>query len=188
MAKNTKETFPSPVFSITRIKEVFFSLNEQLHIPEGNKAVRLELSPLLGFIPESNIVGLGIRAYYHYPERPTDEILTEIRVETRFEVPGLARYLQSENILVLPGELITEFIQLSLSHTRALLAQRLAGSNYQEIIIPVHDPKRIARFFFPHMFNSEQEVTISDDRGDVKGKVTVKPNSVTRKSRTRKSG
>jgi len=158
---------------VKRIKEMFFSVNEQLHIPDPSKLLKLELAPMLGFHVESNSVGMFTRVFYHYEDRPINEILIDIKVDTRFEVLNLKDYLNETGTLILPEDTIVTMVSLSISHTRALLAQSLSGTVWQEVIMPLINPVDISRFYFAYMFGEEKEVLKTDASGKVLGKEIV---------------
>ncbi|HXD78714.1 MAG TPA: hypothetical protein VN616_12940 [Puia sp.] len=190
----TKEENNSPILAIRvkRIKETFFFINERLHIPDPSKLVKLELIPMLGFHLESNSVGLLIRAYYHYEDRPLDEILVDVKVETRFEILNLTDCFDETGTLILPQDTIVTIVSLSISHTRAILAQSLSGTVWQEVIMPLINPTDIARFYFAYMFGEEKEVIKTDEAGNILGKATVNrvekpPAKTTKRARSKNS-
>jgi hypothetical protein len=181
MAKEQHKPYSPTPYTIKRIKCIHFSLNERLFEGGPENMVRMRLAPLLGFSPEFKIVNITLRVFYHYTDKPPEQVLFDIQVETLFEVPELQRHMQPSGVVTLPASLITEFIQLSLSHTRALLAQQLAATNYQEIILPVHDPETIARRFFAYMFDEERKVRLTDEDGKVETKTAKAPKTAGKK-------
>jgi hypothetical protein len=167
---------------VKRVKEVLFSVNERLHIPDPDKILKLEVNPLFGFHIDSNLVSIIFRVFYHYMDRPIDEVLIEIKVDTVFEVPNLKDYMTESGTLILPGDVITTLVDLSISHTRALLASNLTGTPFQEVILPIINPINVAKFFFAYMFNEQKEVLKTDERGTVLGRETVNLPEKTKKN------
>jgi len=161
------------IYSIKRVKEIFFSVNERLYAPDPDKMVQLELGHLLGFNMEMNLVNFTIRVFYHYPEHSQQEVLAEVQVENLFEVQDLQKFMTNTGIVILPNVLISSIVGISLSHARALLSKNTAGTSFQEIIIPITNPTEVAKFFFPYMFEQETEVIQTDISGNIKAKETI---------------
>jgi hypothetical protein len=141
-----------PAFRIKRIKQFSFSTNESLAI--ADKIVIIQFQHNTNFHGESNIVDLNLRVFFSYDTKiPPDTILVDFHVQNLFEVPDLKKY-QIENFeYILPKNLIVAMVGISISHLRALLTFNLAGTTYQENIIPIVDPIEVSKAFYPNMFN-----------------------------------
>lgn len=143
----------TPIYiTIKKIKDTYFFINEDLYTAGDSKLLKIELSPLLTFSFEGNIVEIKMRVFYHYADAPMDQILMDIHVQNVFEIPELERFKKDEMDIKLSPELITTLVSLSISHTRALLAKNISGTIYQNNIMSVVDPSAVARYFFPRMF------------------------------------
>jgi hypothetical protein len=153
--------------SVKRVKEIFFSINEQLFIPDPDKIVRIELGERLGFNIEGNLVNFILRIYYHYLDAP--EVLVDMQVENLFQVGNLKDYLTKEGIILLPPGLITSIVGISLSHGRALMFKNTIGTRWEEIVLPVTNPEDVARYLYPYMFGQEARVHVGDLQGNKKG-------------------
>jgi hypothetical protein len=136
---------------IRKITEQNFFLNEYL-IQDRSVAVQFEIGLQLSFTFETNSVYMTVRVYQHYPDTPADQILADIQIQHVFEIPELYSYQGAPSQLILPRELIITIIGLSVSHTRALFLNRLAGTALQENILPILNPAELAKQFFPEMF------------------------------------
>ncbi len=143
------------LYALKRIKDFGFNVNESLYINEPEKMVKVEFQHRLGFSLEQNMVELNLRAFYHYPDAPLDEVLAEIQVQNLFEIPNISRFLDANNIVVLPEELIITIVSLSISHTRALFTKSLAGTVLQDVLLPIVDARAMSEFFFPYMFGGD---------------------------------
>lgn len=141
-----------PSFGIKRIKQFSFLFNESLVIKDKPFGIKFQHNTT--FNGDSNIVELILRTYYSYEDKiPPDNILVDIHVQNVFLVNELKKY-QNENFdYILPQDLITAILGISISHLRALLTQNLAGTAYQENIIPIIDTLEVAKAFYPLMFD-----------------------------------
>ena len=147
-------------FAVKRVKDIHFSINEQLYVPDPNKIVKIELGERIGFDFEMNLVNFILRIFFHYVEEP--EILVDFQVENLFEVDNLIRFRNKDGIIILPPQLITSIVGVSLSHGRALLLKNTAGTRWQEIILPIANPMDVAKYFYPYMFQPEQHVDVEE--------------------------
>lgn len=151
-----KDQFENLKYSIARIKTLSFFINELFHDLNPKKELKVELAQLLGINVEANIIDFRLKIYYFYLDKPTD-LLTEIIIQNVFKVEELNTYLKNEN-LVLPPQLIVSLISMSISHGRSLLCQNLAGTVYQDFILPITNPADVAQQFFPQMFDENGEM------------------------------
>jgi hypothetical protein len=139
---------------VRRIKELYFFINEAAAGMPGDQPVKLEVGLHLTYKPVANLVMLTIRAFYHFPARPPEEVLLDIRVQNAFEIPELTRF-HVDDTLRLPQSLITAIVELSLAHTRAILATKTAGTVFQDTLLAVLDARELATHFFPFMFEGD---------------------------------
>jgi hypothetical protein len=139
---------------IKRIKDVTFYVNENLHDPDPAKLIEIELNPLLGFKADDNTVALIIRVSFHYAgtELSPENTLLDIQVQNLYEIDNVVGFVNEHNMIVLPEKSIISLLDLSISHTRALLAKNAAGTVYQDSPMPVFDAENAAQLFFPYMF------------------------------------
>lgn len=137
-------------YSIKRIKDVSFYVNERLYIDDPLKMIKVELSQTIGVNVENNSVNFTLRVFLHYQDSP-ENILAELYVENIFEVENLKEFV-SEKGLGFPNQLLVSIISMSISHSRALLAKNLHGTVYQTVLIPITNPLEVAQHFFPSMF------------------------------------
>ncbi|HEY4287570.1 MAG TPA: hypothetical protein VGN00_10775 [Puia sp.] len=148
--------------SVKRIKEFGFYLNETLYAEKvaqnADKPLQVGTSLQLSFTLDTNMVFLLIRVYYHFPNAEPTEILTDIHVQNVFEIEDLKRFQVAPSEIILPSDTITAIVGLSLSHTRALLAKNLSGTLLQENLMAVYDPSRLAKHFFPRMFEENSVI------------------------------
>jgi hypothetical protein len=139
---------------IKRIKDVNFYVNENLLDPDSERLIKIELNPLLGFKADDNTVALIIRVSFHYDgtELSPENTLLDIQVQNLYEIDNVVGFVNDQNMIVLPPKSIISLLDLSISHTRALIAKNAAGTVYQDSPMPVFDAENVAQFFFPYMF------------------------------------
>jgi len=116
--------------------------------------LKIELNIALGFRLDYNFVELKTSIYYKYPDE-IDEItiLAQGQFQNVFEVSNLNNYYFDKSYIKLPSLAITNLVGLSISHSRALMTQKLAGTVFQDQILTALDAEHVARHFFPYMFS-----------------------------------
>ena len=138
-------------FSIKSVKDVSFFVNERLL--DNSKKVKLQLAQFTGVNIDNNLVNFTLRIFMHYEDTP-QEIFANMEVENIFVVPDLKK-ISTEKEDYLPDSFIIAIISISISHGRALLSRNLAGTVYQDAILPLLNPKEVAKHLFPKMFESK---------------------------------
>ena len=151
-------------FSIKKVKEFSFTVDESLF--EENKQANIQFQHNTRFFHETNIVDLTLRVYYSYDANiPPNHILVDFHVQNIFEVPNLKQYSNNNIDFVLPHNLIVSMVSVSISHMRALMAKNIAGSVYEENILPIINPVEVSKAFYPQMF--EEEEMVSDNMSSI---------------------
>jgi hypothetical protein len=134
-------------------------MNEPLFSLSSSKVFRVEIALVLSFNIENNLVFLVAHVLYHTVDTtPPDQIMMEIKVQNVFEIDDLKTFLIEANEIKLPADIITSFVGLSISHTRALMAKNIAGTLLQDNLMGIVNPEHMAKHFFPKMFNIETEL------------------------------
>lgn len=154
-------------FVVNRIKELYFSLNEDLLIDFKPNKITFEIGESLGANIEHNLLNLTLRAFIRYSD--SEEVIADIKVQNVFVLPELDKFI-SKSILKLPTDTIVSMVSVSIAHTRALLAKNLAGTPLEKAIIPIVNPLTLSQELFPNLFNN-------------KGLKKATPNSVKRKKK-----
>ena len=148
----TTELINSIPHKIKRVKDIYFSINEDLYIDEPGKMISIELNHTLGLSSDRKFINFTIGAFYHYDDAPLENKLAEIKVQNVFEFQDLSIYVDDKGILTLPTEILISIVNVSMSHVRALLAKNLAGTAFQEVILPLTSPLDVTKHFFGHLF------------------------------------
>lgn len=148
-----------------RIKEISFHINEGL--VTSNPLFKSEIALQFAFNLDTNIVDIGIRVFYHY-EDSTDE-LAFIIVQNVYEVPNLKQY-EDDGKLSLPPVALINLVGMSISHTRALFAARLAGTRLNNGILAIAPADEVSRHFFPYIFEKQDSSKNTTTKKSVKSK------------------
>lgn len=177
--KNVNEIIFS--YSVKRVKDIYFNINEQLFIPDPTKLIKIELGHRLGFNLLVNQLNFTLRIYLHYDGM--DEILVDMQVDNVFEIQNMQQYQVENQLIVLPQLLITSIVSMSLSHGRALLQKNTAGTVFQDVVLPVTNASAVAEHFFAYMFNKESTVIRTDKNNNVINETVVNKKRKTAKAK-----
>jgi hypothetical protein len=146
--------------TVRRIKESSFMIDERLYAEREKETpgqiLKVDMGLKLSFAVDVDFVFIDVHVSYVSSDEPKKEVFTKIEVQNVFEVSDLKRFQASDTEILLPAEIITMLVGLSITHTRALMARNIAGTIMQENLIAVVDPYTTAKHFFPRMF--EQDV------------------------------
>lgn len=141
------------LYSVHYVKEVFFIIREHLIGTESGKEVLVQMIGQTGYNLEQNILNFSLKVWYHFRDE-VDE-LAAIEVQNTFNIPNLAKYVNSDSKIQLPPLTWAQIIGISISHVRALFTKNLSGTALQSVIIPVMNPLEVAQQFFPESFEIE---------------------------------
>ena len=144
-------------YSIYRVKAVSFYVNESLFVND-NALVKIEVAQNIGINLDLSFVNCNINVYIYYDGQQHNR-LAEITVENIFKVEDLAK-LAAEREDFLPADILISIFSMSISHTRALFFANLAGTAYQQAIMPITDPVDFTKHFYPKLFEDNKESTI----------------------------
>ncbi len=155
------EKYINIAIAIRRIKTIHFNVNEIL-FRNDNAKTAIDLGVRNEFVPELNILSIIMRAIFRYTDSPQNEALATIEVNTTFEVENLASYIDSEERILLPENVWLSLSSMLIGHTRALFADRLAGTPYQSFVIPIMDAQTLVDRFFPKVPMEQLEDTVKE--------------------------
>lgn len=140
-------------FEVVRIKAFSFYIDEASVNLE--KQVLIQFQHKTGYDSTNNIIDLTLRTFYSYdPNAPTPDLLIDLHVQNMFFIPNLIQFRKEDGKYDLPHNLIFSMVGISISHTRALLAQNTAGTLLQNNILPIANPVEVAKAFYPETFGN----------------------------------
>ena len=156
MSSNENEIFS---FEIKRVKQIHLTINERLYINEQNPKVTLGMSQTTEISLENNIFDFTLFVFLHYTGTPVPEgIIADIKVQNIFHIPDIHR-LKGESGTFIPNSILIPIVGMAISHTRALFYQALAGTLFENIIIPVTNPIDATNYLF-HKKEQQKEQPI----------------------------
>ena|ERR1700674_3284395 len=97
-----------------------------------------------GYVPDDLMEIEVLISIFLDKEKQTE--LGHIQVHNLYEVKNLKQFHnEKENILYLPYEFETTLVSISLSHSRAIMITKCAGTFLQNAILPVLNPSGFVR-------------------------------------------
>ena len=135
---------------VKRIKQISFRVDESAKLNnEFDKTdAGVELDFISGFNVEKDYVAFTLRVRYILPNI-NNQIFIETEVVNSFGIKDLKRFIRIEGEdPLLPMEVLTTIVGLSISHTRALLSASLSGTVYNNTVLPIFDPFIVTQHFF----------------------------------------
>jgi hypothetical protein len=140
--ENTKDSKPI-IFSITKVQETKFSIDETLYDVTVNAPFKLDFNFSVGHNLESSQIVFTIVTRYLTQDGSS---FVEATVENGFHIQDLEEYLVN-NIIEFPIETWAGVIGVSVSHSRALISHLLRLTPYKNCLIPLINPYELAKQF-----------------------------------------
>jgi len=136
-------------FSIKRIKVLSSSINETGVPP--NIPIEMEFQLNSQFNLEANILIFNLKiSYFMQNDTDAKTQVGDFNVQNAFNIPDLKNYIINETQINVPIDTLRILVSLSISHARALIAQLVSGTTFQEALLPVVNPTEVTDFFFPN--------------------------------------
>lgn len=147
--KNNEQTEVVEI-AINRIKLLSVNINERLS-PEETAASTINIEQQLNIALEANLVILEIKISFTTVK--TNIGFIEGKIQNVFIIQNLKKFAnpKKNNEIDLPENVLVTIMSLSISHSRALIAQATAGTAYQHIYMPIVNPVEVTRQLFPHL-------------------------------------
>jgi hypothetical protein len=143
---------PEINYTIIKIKEVFFHLNEKLFIASGGQHPFFILQHKLDILKEEQKLVLTLKAAFYYGQEYNNEnSIASTEVENHFFIQEFEELLTDNENIQLPNDLWITFVSLSITHTRALFANNLSNTAMSQILLPIVNPTEVTLTFFPGM-------------------------------------
>lgn len=138
---------------ISKIRDIEFSINE---VPLAKNpeeiGISFEFTPIFRF--ETSDVDFCITVTFF--KKNDSETLMKIKVCTTFVINELQQLFDKETGgYDIPENILLTMLSLSLTHTRAIHAIRVAGTIYSTLIVPIVNPQDMYNFFFNRLAKSE---------------------------------
>ncbi|HVX25186.1 MAG TPA: hypothetical protein VHB70_02505 [Parafilimonas sp.] len=143
--------------AIRKIKDIAFFVNETLFDNNISRQIRVDFANIYNLNTDTGLLNFGVRIIFRYKDAKVDDILVSSEVETHFQIADIKNHLTEDGQVELPQNVWVTFVSLAVTHARALLAKNLAGTVYQNFIVPIVDATALAKSFFPNLFEQNIE-------------------------------
>jgi hypothetical protein len=137
--------------SIFRIKEVEYFINESIEL-QPDVQVNISFQVTTNIKLDDKTVEILLTA--QFAEIKKGIVLLKIKTSNVFSVLELAAFRKPGNETYdIPDNVMTTFLSLSISHTRALLAKNAQGTKFADMYIPIVNPTDLFNQLFkaPHI-------------------------------------
>lgn len=150
----SKASNTGSLLEINSIREIYFSVNDELYVPDPNKLIKIELYHQMGVHEESKTINFMLGTYIHYAG--SHDRLADLKTNNVFRLPRLNDYKGENDDYTIPVPILLLIAGESIAHARALFAKNLAGTPYEQIIIPLGDPMQVVENFFPALLKNKK--------------------------------
>ena len=128
-------------FGVRKIKTVAFFIEEKLYRSGEDDKLNHIFQHAIDINVEKELIIFTLRCFYSYSDLGDDFKLIDLHVATTFYIKNLESYLiKKENGLAdftITENVWATIVGLSVSHLRAMLSINVAGTIYQDFIIPI---------------------------------------------------
>jgi len=137
--------------SIFRIKEVEYFINESIELqPDVQVNISFQVTTNIKLDDKTVEILLTVQ----FSEIKKGIVLLKIKTSNVFSVLELVDFCKPGNEAYdIPDNVMTTFLSLSISHTRALLAKNAQGTKFADMYIPIVNPTDLFNQLFkaPHI-------------------------------------
>lgn len=136
---------------IRRVKGLSFKMDEMAFQPVSlNIPLTIFFEFKTGLNIPLNILEFTLKVSFKYQD--SIEPCLQAEIQNLFEIKDLPKYIEGTNIN-LPREALITIVSLSVSHSRALIANYTAGSAFSDTVLPIVDGVAMTTQFFPEKLN-----------------------------------
>lgn len=133
--------------SIKKVKQISFGIDETAEAPDaGDLIVNIEQN--LSFSEKDDTVVLLLNITFS--SKSAEKVLMNGIVQNVFVLKDLKRMVNKErpDMLNLPEAVLSSLLSVSISHSRALMAQSAMGTAFQDLYIPLVNPDQLVKELF----------------------------------------
>lgn len=133
--------------AIKKVKQLSFGIDETAEVPDAED-INVQIEQNLSFSEKEDTVVLLLNITFS--SKSTEKIIMNGIVQNVFILKDLRRMIDPKQpgILNMPDALLSTLLSISISHSRALLAQSAMGTAFQDIYIPLINPDQLAKELF----------------------------------------
>lgn len=145
-------------FSVKRIKILSFTINEQ-GVPPNTEFV-MNFQQITQFNIDSNLLFFTLTVFSNIDGENIINPVLKLEVQNVFEIPNLKDYIKNGTEVKLPANNLLSIVSLSITHARALLSDRTAGTIFQDSLLPIVNPIDATNTFFPGAFENNEAKSV----------------------------
>lgn len=133
--------------SIKKVKQLSFGIDESVEVPDADD-LNVLIEQNLSFSTKDDILFLLLNITFS--SKSTDRILMNGIVQNIFVIKDLKRMVDPKkpDVINIPDNILSTLLSISISHSRALLAQSAMGTAFQDIYIPLVNPEQVVKELF----------------------------------------
>ena len=129
--------------SVKQIKELEFGFVNKKNIDKENITLNFSVDTIVE--KEHDTFTLDTKVTFN--DKNDNSEFVHITVSNVFYIQNISQF-ETDGVFNFPDNILTTFLSLSISHTRALLAKNTSGSIYDSLYIPIVNPSEIANQIF----------------------------------------
>lgn len=133
--------------AIKKVKQLSFGIDETTEVPAAED-INVHIEQNLTFSEKDDTIVLLLNITFS--SKSTEKILMNGIVQNVFTLKDLRRMIDPKqpDVLNMPDAILSTLLSISISHSRALLAQSAMGTAFQDIYIPLVNPELVAKELF----------------------------------------
>jgi hypothetical protein len=133
--------------AIKKVKQLSFGIDETAEVPAADD-INVLIEQNLSFSTKDDILVLLLNITFS--SKTSEKIWMNGIVQNVFTLKDMRRMVDPKkpDVLNIPDTLLTTILGISISHSRALLAQSAMGTIFQDIYIPLVNPELVAKELF----------------------------------------
>lgn len=136
--------------AIKKVKMLSFGIDESNELP-AVEDINIQIEQNLSFFTKDDTLVLLLNITFS--SKSTERIWMNGTVQNVFTIKDLRRMVDPKNpdLLNIPDNMLSTLLSISISHSRALVAQNAMGTAFQDIYVPLVNPEQVAK----ELFNQE---------------------------------
>jgi hypothetical protein len=133
--------------AIKKVKQLSFGIDETAEVPAPDD-INVHIEQSLSFSTKDDTIVLLLNITFS--SRSTEKIWMNGIVQNVFTLKDIRRMVDPKkpDVLNIPDTMLSTLLSISISHSRALLAQSAMGTAFQDIYIPLVNPELVAKDLF----------------------------------------
>lgn len=133
--------------AIKKVKQLSFGIDETNEVPVAED-INVHIEQNLTFSEKDDTIVLLLNITFS--SKSSEKILMSGIVQNVFILKDLKRMIEPKkpDVLNMPDGILSTLLSISISHSRALLAQSAMGTAFQDLYIPLVNPELVAKELF----------------------------------------